>query len=205
MKALMKDPLNLLCVGVAGQGNVVISLLISNALVREGYLVTFGQVYTGNQRGGQVYNYVRTSADIQCSSLVPQGQADIILALEPMEALRMLGLYGNPNVITVVNPRPIYTTDIAMGRGSYPDVDELLGNIKKLSARTLIVKATEEAQKLGDVRAANVILVGALIGSGTVPLEKKSIEPLLRERFPRAVDINMKALSRGMELAKSEK
>lgn len=200
MKKLKKDPLNLIIIGVAGQGNVVISMLTCNALLREGYLVTFGQTYGANQRGGPVMNYVRVSQEIQCSPLLPDGTADVILALEPVEALRMLAKYGNPNVTTIVNPRPIISIDAARGDSPYPDLDTLTQAIKDLSAKTWLINATEEAQKLGNPIVANVILAGALIGSGILPLDKKAMETELQERFPRAIDLNMRAFNRGIEL-----
>ena len=189
MNKLLKDPLNLIIIGVAGQGNVVISMLVCNALLRAGYLVTFGQTYGANQRGGSVMNYVRVSQEVQCSPLIPDGSADIILGLEPVEALRMLGEYGNPDVTTIVNPRPIHSIDIARSGAEYPDMNELLATIEDLSAKTLVIKATEEAQRIGNPRVANVILAGALLGSGSLPLDKKSLEPTLRERFPRALSV----------------
>lgn len=200
-KGLMKDPLNLVIIGVGGQGNVVISQLISDVLVREGYLVTFAQTYSSAQRGGSVVNYVRISKETECSPLIPAGHADVIIALEPAEAIRMLGQFGNRSVTTIVNPRPIQLMEMAGGEAEYPDLDKLMATIKRLSARTLAIKATEEAQKLGNAIVANVIIVGALVGSGVLPLDRESIEPVLRERFPRAVEINMIALNRGMELA----
>jgi len=91
--------------------------------------------------------------------------------------------------------------EMAGGKAEYPDLDKLMATIETLSARTLAIKATEEAQKLGNAIVANVIIVGALVGSGVLPLDRESIEPVLRERFPRAVELNMIALNRGMELA----
>jgi len=199
-KTLMKDPLNLIVIGAAGQGNVQISLLIGDALVRKGYLVTFGQTYGATQRGGSVTNYVRISKEVQCSPIVPEGRADIILALEPVEAMRMLRRYGNPDVITIVNSRAIHPIDITGGQAEYPELDELLDAIKRLSAKAWVINATEEAQRLGDPILANVILTGALIGSSTLPLDKESLEPLLQERFPKAFELNMAAFSRGIEL-----
>lgn len=200
-KGLMKDPLNLVIIGVGGQGNVVISQLISDVLVREGYLVTFAQTYSSAQRGGSVVNYVRISKETECSPLIPAGHADVIIALEPAEAIRMLGQFGNRSVTTIVNPRPIQLMEMAGGEAEYPDLDKLMATIKRLSARTLAIKATEEAQRLGNAIVANVIIVGALVGSGVLPLDRESIEPVLRERFPRAVELNMIALNRGIELA----
>ena len=202
MKDLMKDPLSLIVIGVAGQGNVVTSLLICNALANEGYLVTFGQSYPAQQRGGPVINYIRVSKEVQASPIIPEGRADIIVAMEPVEAMRMLNQYGNPDVITMVNPRPIQAMDVTGLGTKYPPMDKLMEDIASLSAKTWIVKATEEAQELGNPIMANVILVGALVGSGVLPLDRKTLEPVLEERFPKAFDINMTALDKGIELMK---
>lgn len=204
MKALLKDPFSLIIIGVAGQGNVVISSLVSNALIRAGYLVTFGQSYPAQQRGGPVINYVRVSRDFQASPIIPQGRADAIVAMEPVEAVRMLQVYGNPDVITMVNPRPIQAID-SIGTGiKYPSIDKVMADIKALSAQTWVINATEEAQKFGNAIMANIILVGALTGSGILPLTRKTLEPMIRERFPKAIDLNMKIFDRGMELAKEK-
>ena len=201
-KQLVKDPFNLIITGVGGQGNVVMSLIIGSALIREGYRVTIGETYGLSQRGGPVMSHVRISEETQYDSFIPDGHADIILALEPAEAMRMLGRFGNPAVITIVNPRPIYSIDVLSGEAEYPVLDELMEAIKGLSAKTWVVDATDEAQKLGNPLLANVVLIGALIGSGVFPLGSKSIEPVLRETFPKAAESNIVAFSKGMELAR---
>lgn len=202
MRKLRKDPLNLIIIGVAGQGNVVISELIGEALTREGYLVTFGQVYPAQQRGGSVMNCLRISQEMQYSPLIPEGHADVILAMEPTEAMRMLAQYGNPDVITIVNPRPIHSIDIAGSGTGYPDLDRLIEAIKELSSKTWVVNATEEAQKLGNPIYANIVLLGTLVGLGILPLDRNSLEPVLKERFPSAFEVNMAAFNKGIELVK---
>ncbi len=199
-KTLTKDPFNLIITGVGGQGNVMISLAVGSALVREGYVVTVGETYGASQRGGPVMSHVRISKETQYSPLIFEGQADVILGMEPVETLRMLGKYGNPDVITLFNPRPIYSVDVISGEAKYPDLDKLIETVKGLSAKTWIVNATEEAEKMGKPIVANTILIGALVGLSVLPLDKKSMEPVLRERFPKAFELNMKAFDRGMEL-----
>jgi indolepyruvate ferredoxin oxidoreductase beta subunit len=205
VKTLIKDPLNIIIIGVAGQGNVMTSLLVCNALVREGYVVTFGQTYLPQQRGGPVINYIRVSEESVHSPIIPQGDADLIVGMEPVEAMRMLTQYGNPDVVTVVNPKMIGSIDIARVKAGYPSLEKLLDDISEMSAKTLIVDATEEARKLGNPIIANVILVGVLVGIGLLPLDKKAIELELRDRFPKvqAFETNMKAFDRGVELAAS--
>lgn len=201
-KQLRKDPLNLIITGVGGQGNVMISLIIGNALVREGYFVTIGETYGASQRGGPVMSHLRISKETQYSPFIPDGCADIILGMEPVETLRMLGRYGNTNVITMINPRPIYSIDVTGGQAEYPELDKLVQTVKELSAKTWVVHATEEAQKMGSPVFANAILIGAIIGSGVLPLDKKAVEPVLRETFPKEIEVNLTAFNKGIELAK---
>jgi indolepyruvate ferredoxin oxidoreductase beta subunit len=202
IKQLTKDPLNLIITGVGGQGNVMISLIIGNALVREGYLVTVGETYGASQRGGPVMSHLRISKETQYSPFIPDGCADVILGMEPVETLRMLGRYGNPNVLTILNPRPIYSIDVTGGQAEYPDLDKLVQTVKELSAKTLVINATEEAQKMGSPMFANAILIGAVVGSSVLPLDKKSVEPVLRETFPKEIEANLAAFNKGIELAK---
>ena len=202
-KTLSKDPLNLIITGVGGQGNVMISLIIGNAFVRDGFLVTVGETYGASQRGGPVMSHLRISKKVQYSPFIPDGSADIILGMEPVETLRMLGKYGNPKVITIINPRPIYSIDVTGGHAEYPDLDKLIETIKDLSSQTWLINATEEAQKMGSHLFANAILIGALIGSGVLPLDKSSVEPVLREMFSKEIETNLVAFNKGIKLIKS--
>jgi len=202
-RQLVKDPLNLIITGVGGQGNVMISLIIGNAFIRDGYFVTVGETYGASQRGGPVMSHMRISAETQYSPFIPDGCADIILGMEPVETLRMLGRYGNPNVVTIINPRPIYSIDVTGGYTEYPDLDNLVGTIEDLSAQTWIINATEEAQKMGSHMFANAILIGALVGSGVLPLDRKLLAPVLRETFPKETEANLAAFNKGIKLVSS--
>jgi indolepyruvate ferredoxin oxidoreductase beta subunit len=202
-KELTKDPLNLIITGVGGQGNVMISLIVGNAFVRDGFFVTVGETYGASQRGGPVMSHMRISKNTQYSPFIPDGCADIVLGMEPVETLRMLGKYGNSEVITIMNPRPIYSIDVTGGHAQYPELDRLIETIKELSSQTWLINATEEAQKMGSPMFANAILIGALIGSGVLPLNRKSVEPLLREIFPKEIEINLEAFKKGIKLVKS--
>ncbi len=199
-RPLNRDPLNLIVTGVGGQGNVMISLIVGNALVSEGYFVTVGETYGMSQRGGPVMSHLRVSDERQHSPFIPEGCADVILGMEPAETLRMLGRYGNLRVVTIVNPRPIYSIDVTAGLAEYPEMSQLLEAIEELSAQTWIINATEEAQKLGDPMFANAILIGALIGSGLLPVDRAAVEGVLSDTFPKQIDTNLAAFSKGFEL-----
>jgi indolepyruvate ferredoxin oxidoreductase, beta subunit len=199
MKQLSKDPVNLVVSGVGGQGNVMVSLVVGSALVNEGYFITIGETYGASQRGGSVMSHVKISADKQFSPLIPLGQADIILGMEPVETLRMLQKYGNDHVVTIVNPRAIHAIDLT-GKGGYPDIQVLLAQIRDLSVKTYVVNATEEAQKMDNPILANMILIGALVKTGLLPISESSLDTVIKQMFPKAVAVNTKALKTGMSL-----
>lgn len=196
MDKVTRDPLNLIIAGVGGQGNVLISLLLGKAFIAQGYFVTIGETYGASQRSGSVMSHMRISRETQYSPFVPQGRADIVLGMEPVETLRILQQFGNPGVVTIANPR------LVCAAGSEPpDLDAVIEAVRKLSAKLWLVSATDEAVNLGDPIFANVILVGALIGSGILPLERKSLEQVLKERFPGdKFEANRVAFNKGVEL-----
>jgi len=200
---LRKDPLNVVIAGVGGQGNVLMSFLIGSALVRSGYFVTIFDNYGASQRLGAVASYIKISqGGFNASPLLHEGDADVIVGMEPIELLRNLTRFGNPEVITIANTRPVYPIGVITGEVEYPDLDKAIETIRSLSAQSWIVSATEEAMKLGNSIYTNVILLGALIGSGALPLDKKSMEGVLRDQLPKVFDINKMALKRGFDLVR---
>lgn len=200
MKALTKDPTNLLVAGVGGQGNVRMAGLIGSALIKKGYFVNIGDTLGVAQRGGSVTSHIRISTKTEYGPLIPEGRADIILGLEPTEVLPALAKFGNPNVVTIVNPRPIYSVEVLSGRAQYPDLEKIIGSIRELSSKCWVVPATDEALKQGSPVFANIVLIGALIGTGLLPLDRKSMESMIREDFPKEFDVNIKLIDKGMEI-----
>jgi indolepyruvate ferredoxin oxidoreductase beta subunit len=198
---LSKDPLNLIIAGVGGQGNVMASQLIGRALVRESYYVTIGDTYGASQRGGAVMSHLRISKDSQFSPLIPEGQADLIVALEPVEALRVIAQYGNPSTSAIINSRPIYPTAVTVGEAQYPSLDKIRETIQELARKSWFLDATEIALSLGAPIFTNIIMLGAVAGTGLLPLARKTYEDVIHESFPGAhLEVNLKAFERGMEL-----
>ena len=200
---LRKDPLNVVIAGVGGQGNVLMSFLIGSALVRSGYFVTIFDNYGASQRLGAVASYIKISqGGFNASPLLHEGDADVIVGMEPIELLRNLTRFGNPEVTAIVNTRPVYPIGVISGEVDYPELDKVIETIQRLSAQSWIMNATEEALKLGNPIYANVILLGALLGSNTLPLDKETMEGVLKEELPKVFDTNMVALHRGMDLVR---
>ena len=196
-----KDPLNIIITGVGGQGNVLLSQLAGKALVRNGYHATIGETYGASQRGGAVMSHLRVSREKQYGPLIAQGQADVVLGLEPLEAMRVLAQYGNPDVIVVSNSRPIFPPAVSSGEAAYPTPEQIGGALKQLSRKAWLVDATDIALEMGAPILANIVMMGALVGTGLLPLGPELFETELAESLKRdRVDINITAFRRGLAL-----
>ena len=115
-----KEQMNVIITGVGGQGNVMASRVLAGMLVNSGYTVTIGETFGMSQRGGSVMSHLRISSTSVLSPQIPQGRADIIIALEPVEALRVLIKYGNPDVAVLSNSRVVYPVGVITGDFVYP-------------------------------------------------------------------------------------
>jgi len=194
-----KDPLNVIVTGVGGQGNVLITQFMGSALVRAGYHVTIGETYGASQRGGAVMSHLRISDQAQYGPLIPHGQADVILGLEPVESLRMLVTYGNSKTHVITNIRPIHPMAVAIGEAEYPSLEMIKQGIGELSHQAWYLDASEIAIGLGSPLLANMVMAGALIGSGLIPLEGERFEHHLQTSFHKdKLALNLRAFRMGI-------
>jgi indolepyruvate ferredoxin oxidoreductase beta subunit len=191
---------NLIITGVGGQGNVLISKLIGDALVNKGYFVTIGETYGASQRGGGVMSHIRMSREKQPSPLIPRGKGDVVIALEPVEALRVLAVYGNPRVIVLTNTHPILPSATPPGGVPYPEFDEIREDIDRLSKKAYYIKATKKAVQMGAPVLSNMIMIGALLKLDLIPLTVDEFRAILSETFDaKKLDVNLQAIDAGME------
>jgi indolepyruvate ferredoxin oxidoreductase beta subunit len=198
---LSKDPFNIIIGGVGGQGNVLASQILGEMLVSQGYVITIGETYGASQRGGVVMSHLRVSTKDQFSPLIPEGQCDLLVSLEPVEGLRILDTYGNPRVMTLLNTRPIHPIDVISGNATYPEVSKVISKIKELSRRVWTLNATEIALEMGDPIFSNIVMLGALCTIGVLPIDRQGFESIIRDLLPsRLLEDNLKAFDKGREV-----
>lgn len=190
----MLDVKNILLVGVGGQGTILVSKILSNGLLGAGYDVKMSEVHGMAQRGGSVSSQVRYGEQV-FSPIIGKGQADILVSFETMEALRWLE-YLKPDGKVVVNDYRIPSAPILMGKQDYPEgVLELI----KSKADTTIIKAAEISGKLGDAKAMNMVLFGALVKA--MDLTDIDWETEIRENVKeKTLATNIKAFGTGMNM-----
>ncbi len=201
---LSHDPCNVIVCGVGGQGNVLAARLAGKVLAKLGFEIVIGETYGVSQRGGAVMSHLRISERRAYSPLIPQGQAHIVVGLEPMETLRILSEYGNPEVDCVVNTRPMPPVTVGMGVAAYPGWEELRGAVTRLSRRAWYVPATDVALELGAPIVSNIVMLGALVGTDLLPGTVAQYSDTLRENLPaRSIELNLQALERGQGAVES--
>ena len=198
--AITADPLNLVICGVGGQGNILLSGIVGGAYLKKGYYVTIGETFGAAQRGGAVFSSVRVSKKRESGPLMPDGHANLILGLEPIETLRLLEKYGNPETVCISNTYPVIPASVSAARESYPDIEDLKKAVKDMSASVWFVDATSIALELNAPIAMNIVMAGALLGTGQLSLDVEDIKAELRESLPPdRLELNFEALSRGIK------
>ncbi|MDD3248644.1 MAG: indolepyruvate oxidoreductase subunit beta [Methanosarcina sp.] len=184
--------LDLLITGVGGQGAILASDIIGKAAVISGLSIRAAETHGMAQRGGSVVNHIRLGANL--GSMIPKKGADVLLALEPMEAVRYLDFLKDGGVI-VVNTQPIVPVTVTSGLAKYPDIQEILDVLSE----KYIVKAfnaDELAAEAGSRLAMNVAMVGAV--SGYLPIPKEILIESVKALVPqKTIEINVRAFEMG--------
>lgn len=203
MKPLIQDPYNIILAGVGGQGNVMGSRILANMLSKKGYFLTIGETFGASQRGGSVMSHIRVSAASTWSPQIPRGKAHIVIALEPVEAIRILATYGNRGVIVLTNTRPVHPASVIAGESGYPEIETIQKTLEGLSSRVWMIEATEEAMKLKNPILSNIIMIGAVSALGLLPLELEDFIAVIEETFPKKLlDVNRQAFQIGRDKVK---
>jgi len=202
---LAKDPYNLIITGVGGQGNVLASRLLGGMMAAKGFLVTIGETFGASQRGGSVMSHVRVSRKTVPSPQMPKGRADVIVSLEPAEAIRVLAAYGNQTTVLLTNTQQVYPVGVIKGELEYPPVEEMQRELKTLLDSSFFIDATQRAISLGNPILANIVMLGALGGLAVVPFDRDDFKKAIALRLaPALLDINLQAFDAGFELIQNQ-
>lgn len=187
---------NIMIVGVGGQGTLLASRILGNAVIALGKDVKVSEVHGMSQRGGSVVTYVKFGEKVY-SPIIDKGEADIVLAFELLEAYRALP-YVKKGGQMIVNTQKINPMPVITGAASYPD-----GIEEKIASETALcaVPALSLAKEAGNARAVNVVLIGVMARSTDIPYEHwvETIKATVPEKF---LDVNLKAFELGYTYGK---
>ena len=190
---MLTSECDIVIVGVGGQGVILISDVIGRAAVMAGKDVRGAETHGMAQRGGSVVNHTRIGC--RFSPLVSPGGADVLLALEPAEALRFARYLSHKSVV-LVNTRPVLPVTVTTGIACYPPLEEILAHLQDLCKRVIPIDADTLALEAGTAQAMNVVMLGAL--SRFIPLPEDLLLTSLSEVVPsKYLDANKKAFAQG--------
>lgn len=182
--------------GVGGQGSLLASRILGSVYISKGLDVKVSEVHGMSQRGGSVVTYVRAGEKVD-SPLVPEGEADLLISFEELEALRWIH-YLKKGGTVAVNTQRIFPMPVITGAAKYPD--GIIDQIKASGVKCIAVDATSIAAEAGNEKASNVALLGA--ASGITGVAQSVWEDVIRQTAPeRFVDVNLKAFALGRTAA----
>ncbi len=186
---------DIIIAGVGGQGIVSIAATIGLAAVESGLFLKQSEVHGMSQRGGDVQSHLRISDSDIASDLIPFGKADLIISVEPMEALRYLPMLS-PEGWLITNTKPYNNIT------NYPDMAAILSEIKSLP-RQIAIDADKIAKELGSPKSANMVILGAGLSFLGMKFEmfEKALNILFGRKGEDVVNINIEAIKAGMEMA----
>lgn len=184
-------------IGVGGQGNLLASRLVGEASLLIKIPVVVSEIHGMAQRGGIVESAVLMGE--VSSPIVSPGEADVLIGFEPIETLRALNKCNSETtIITNTHPLPPFT--VAIGQGKYPPVEEIMGLIRRKAKKVIALDASAIAREVGNPLALNMVMIGALIGSKTVPIGEDEMREVLTQSTKKAfLESNLLAFSKGMD------
>ncbi len=177
--------------GVGGQGTLLATTVLAEAAIRAGYHAVTSEVHGMAQRGGVVESTVMMG-DIK-SPIISDGEADVLLGFEPVETYRAMRKCSRHSVV-VSNDVPVIPYTVAIGKGLYPNVENIFDFIRSQVKQLVTVSAQQLAEQAGSGLATNIVMLGALAKSGVLPIPKEAFEETIRTKTKaKFVETNLRA------------
>lgn len=184
---------NIMIVGVGGQGTLLTSRILGGIIRKAGYDVKLSEVHGMAQRGGSVVTYVRYGDKVY-EPIVEEGQADVLIAFERLEAMRYAH-FLKPDGVMIVNDQRMDPMPVVMGACEYPN--DILNTLEK-DHKVISVDAMDEAKKLGNARVFNTVIIG--LAAKNMDFDKEQWLDVISETVPpKTVELNQKAFLVGYE------
>jgi len=198
---VIMDTTRLIIVAVGGQGNLLASKVIGEAALMSEVPVRMSEIHGMAQRGGVVESAI-VFGDAQ-STIISDGEADVLVGFEPVESLRALNKC-NSNTVVITSLAPLSPFTVTTGSSKYPSLNALQALIRKKTAKLIAFDAAAMAKEAGNVMSVNMVLLGALIQTRSVPLSAENIKEAIMKRTRKAfVESNLKAFDIGFVAAEA--
>jgi len=187
---------NILIAGVGGQVVILISELLGDAAVRDNINIRGSEVLGMAVRGGSVVSIIRLGSDVY-APLIPAGKGDILIALEPSEALRN-SAYLSQSSTVILNTETIVPFTVSLGDSSYPGLDEIKTRLNTVAQKVITLNAKQIAEEAGSPLSANIVMLGTAFGASQFPIKIETIKEAIKARFKaRLAQTNINAFDLG--------
>ncbi len=190
------EVVNVAITGVGGQGVLTLAEILAKAALADSYNVRVGEIHGMAQRGGHVVCTVRIGEGAK-GPIIDSGTAHLVVGFEPVETIREAHMIGKDGYI-LVNSHIQYPVAVSMGKADYPSKDTIQKAFREFSERILEFNAMELATQAGSTRSMNMVMFGAIIGTGIVPINKDTAIDVVRKAFPaKFSEVNIEAFNLG--------
>ncbi|MEM3884711.1 MAG: indolepyruvate oxidoreductase subunit beta [Nitrososphaerota archaeon] len=196
---------NIIIAGVGGQGIVTVARILAESALASGYRVKTTDIVGGAQRGGAILSHVRFG-DYVYSSIVPDGLADIVVGVEPLEALRISLQYLKQDGTVIYNERPVYPLTVQLKQQKYPSLADIKSALLTIAKKVFVIDASGLASSAGSRLAAGAVLLGFMKAVSDIPIPKHNFHAAIEGMFTEKVaKINIQAFeagfSKGLEVS----
>jgi len=196
------NTINVAITGVGGQGVLTLAEILAKAALQCDLNVRVGEIHGMAQRGGHVVCTVRIGVNAK-GPIVDSGSAHVLVGFEPIETLREIQLVRKDGCV-LMSSHVQYPVAVSMGKAEYPSHDEIIKRMKMFTDKIVEFDAMELAVKAGSTRALNMVMLGAIIGTGAVPISEDAAIDVVKEAFPKKFEkINVDATRFGLEHVKA--
>ncbi len=194
----MRPVFDIIVAGVGGQGSLVCGRVLARAALLEGLRPVTGDTFGASRRGGSVLTHVRLGHGSDPPPLVPRGHLDLLLGLEPLEALRAAQCYAGSDTVALVSTLPVHTTETLSGTRPYPPIDSLLESLRSLCSAVSAVDPSDVLRATGSGHVVNVYMLGAMCGALDLPVSTGAVRTAVNLVVGMG-PANRLAFERGME------
>ena len=189
---------NILINSIGGQGGIALARVLAHAALDEGLNVRVGETLGMAQRGGSVQSHIRIGEDVH-GSLIPRGRCDVLLSLEPSEAVRTPEYLG-PGTRAILNTTPVYPIPVLLKEATYPELPKLTSALERIGCRVYKVNARRLALEADAPASLNIVILGAYASLGEGVLSTESLRKAMGESLSkRFLEANNKAFDKGYE------
>jgi indolepyruvate ferredoxin oxidoreductase beta subunit len=170
----LRDPFSILVAGVGGQGNLVCGRIIAEAAIMQGQRPVVGDTFGASRRGGSVLTHIRIGKR-DWGPLIPYRESDIILGLEPLEALRAAAKFAGDRTVALVSTMPVPPSNVTSGDLTYPKIENIEKSLKSMCKQVHLLDTEPVLSRFGSTRILNSYMIGVLSSLQDRPIDPKNL------------------------------